>query len=391
MKNAIYIIYILFVFSGILKVKSLAVLPFDPTVVFGILVMLYMLYRAIVSTEYPKAKLIQLLIVIPFILWLIITCTYTLSKEYYLDKLLRVPLLFIAFLFPIFFLKEESDFKRLRITMNLFAIGVIIGLLMVYIAGGNSMQLYFIGSDQKIVPDYLSLGEVLGIAVLMNLYRGDIFSWIVNLSALFFMTQLGGRGPFIILIAILLFHILKSFRLSYLNIILYPTLLLVLPFLYSSFKNSKHTELLVKRIESIGDKKDSSIGERKRFVDHSLKIMTEKPFLGVGFGGFGMSYFNDDVRSYPHNIILEITCELGIIGLLLFLPFLLVNSGYALAVYFSSPNNIYACFCLAFLYVFLQTMKSSSFIDIRPFFMTMGGTTAAYLMMQRQKPSTEVA
>jgi len=40
-------------------------------------------------------------------------------------------------------------------------------------------------------------------------------------------------------------------------------------------------------------------------------------FFGIGSGGFSTLYYNKDFIWYPHNIFLEVLCELGLIGLVL--------------------------------------------------------------------------
>jgi len=43
-----------------------------------------------------------------------------------------------------------------------------------------------------------------------------------------------------------------------------------------------------------------------------------EPIKGVGFGGYAFALFGIDIRMYPHNILLELLSEGGIVGLLFF-------------------------------------------------------------------------
>lgn len=66
---------------------------------------------------------------------------------------------------------------------------------------------------------------------------------------------------------------------------------------------------------------NSGVNARLTAYEKALKIITEKPIWGVGFGGF-KNYKHDEFLNwinYPHNIILEFQVELGILGTIFFL------------------------------------------------------------------------
>lgn len=44
-------------------------------------------------------------------------------------------------------------------------------------------------------------------------------------------------------------------------------------------------------------------------------MFLDKPFMGHGFGGFGI--MTGDVRGYSHNVVTEVMCEFGLLGLIL--------------------------------------------------------------------------
>lgn len=60
----------------------------------------------------------------------------------------------------------------------------------------------------------------------------------------------------------------------------------------------------------------SSVDERVRGQDLALQMWAEKPIFGWGIGEFTVA---DSYLKYPHNLVLEILCENGIVGALLFL------------------------------------------------------------------------
>jgi O-antigen ligase len=81
--------------------------------------------------------------------------------------------------------------------------------------------------------------------------------------------------------------------------------------------------------------------------------------FGYGIGSFGIITWGEDIRLYPHNMILEIWFELGLIGLMAFFIWIV----YVLTKLRGQPNQ-YISYWLIF-YVFLNLMKSSSLVDIR--------------------------
>jgi hypothetical protein len=64
--------------------------------------------------------------------------------------------------------------------------------------------------------------------------------------------------------------------------------------------------------------------DRIMFYEGALEFWTRAPFFGIGLGGFGPLMFHLDGRFYPHNIVLQILSELGLVGLALFLPVLII-------------------------------------------------------------------
>ena len=98
-----------------------------------------------------------------------------------------------------------------------------------------------------------------------------------------------------------------------------------------------------------------------KFIVVAWDMFTEAPLIGYGFGSFGIYYSGLDGNIYPHNLVLEILSELGLIGLfifLLFCVFLLKSSTLALR----------SLFYLVCLYAFLNVLKSNNFSELRLYF-----------------------
>lgn len=59
---------------------------------------------------------------------------------------------------------------------------------------------------------------------------------------------------------------------------------------------------------------------RPEEILHAFQLIKNKPLFGNGLGGFSISYNND--RYYPHNIFLELLSEIGLIGTLILLVYI---------------------------------------------------------------------
>ena len=112
------------------------------------------------------------------------------------------------------------------------------------------------------------------------------------------------------------------------------------------------------------NQENNSFNKRLEYLLFSkTKIFENKSslILGYGLGSFSNEYDQTDRRLYPHNIIVEIVFELGLIGLLLALAFLISNS--------SSYKGFFTNLALlAALTLLINSMKSSSIVDLRLLF-----------------------
>ncbi|HBO44053.1 MAG TPA: hypothetical protein DD670_08990 [Planctomycetaceae bacterium] len=62
---------------------------------------------------------------------------------------------------------------------------------------------------------------------------------------------------------------------------------------------------------------DSSVQGRFEHYESAVEFWWERPVFGHGIGAWPMLLLRDEVRAYPHNLVLEVLVELGLLGLLL--------------------------------------------------------------------------
>jgi O-antigen ligase len=63
---------------------------------------------------------------------------------------------------------------------------------------------------------------------------------------------------------------------------------------------------------------DAAGADRLQFWRSAWETFQDHPLFGIGAGGWGMVWNKQDYRDFPHNIFLEILCEEGLVGGLLF-------------------------------------------------------------------------
>jgi O-antigen ligase len=231
--------------------------------------------------------------------------------------------------------------------------------------------------------NYLGVGRVLGIAIVILIPRLFMESKREFLVKFFFafllvgllitLLILGGRGPFIatilcLLLAFLLVggHVMTS------------TLRLVFAFLLLSAVASILSSLLpfttLYRLQFLLEipEWDVSAQGRLQRIQGAWEQITRAPIWGQGVGSF--YYYHGDPalkRDYPHNIILELAAETGIIGLSLF--FILVFNALRQirwATISNHPAQLVAVLMLV--HALLNAMVSGDLSDNRLLFVPLG-------------------
>jgi O-antigen ligase len=167
-------------------------------------------------------------------------------------------------------------------------------------------------------------------------------------------------------------------------------LCILIPFLFISslsfFEEWEFTKIIFSRFSNLieGDAFES----RGVLIQKSIEIIEAKFLFGTGYGGFGLTASGSDSRAYPHNIILEIFVETGIVGLLLFLFFFIYFFSRIFARLISHKKDVCSLdFSLCFFYFFMNALKSSSFIDLRNLFGLMGIILSYYVIEYNDKRS----
>ena len=231
----------------------------------------------------------------------------------------------LLFLSPFILVKEEKDFRAFAIAFVVFAMPLAAQMIF--------MPRYSVtvwGWTYGVKTD-IGGGWLLGMAILLLFYypftRSSSSKWILML--LCGPLLLGGlvastaRGPLVSLVfAFLVTPLVLSrtrgarakVRTTLVVLLLLVTSMVaaysLLPWMGGKFQE-KTREL--ERIAQ-GSWPGGTAGERLVFYKAALKEITERPVLGLGVGGWSVYFYGDDARGYPHNLLLLIAAEQGLVG-----------------------------------------------------------------------------
>lgn len=390
LKKVATILFILFVFSGLFK--WIKIWPIDPTVLFGALtigslILLLLLQRS--HTLY-KTEIRYLAFFGFFSLWFYASMLYSTSPSYMYTKATNFVLIIISFIIPYVTIQSEKDIKFYLYSFS--SVGLIISavLFYLYIVGGNNLyytyfKLLEYGNPLE-VPDYLVLASPIGLSMLISIFFKNNYFKLLGLFSGLTLILLSGRGPVIALIVTSLLLIIIQFKFNkkmLRNVIL---ALIIIPFLSSYLYNWKGMERLNDRMEGIGND-DKSLEIRYKLLYSSKDLFLKNPILGIGLGSFGIVVTGIDQRVSPHNFLLEIIVEQGLIGFILFMLFFIPFIIFVCRKLLFADEPIFYTLVGLFIYELINALKSSSITEHRLFFALIGICIVSYKFLKPLKKS----
>ena len=273
-----------------------------------------------------------------------ISYMYTASPDYGFRKILRFNTFAVTmFISPLLIIKSPTDSKRL-LSYFYFLLVIIIGIMLlqfvyflkwgdfaIVLAYWNRISIP--GANPIQVSRYLAIGAAMMIALLIRNRPSQSLHYFAILCVILLSIILSGsRGPLVsIIIGSIIYAILyerkhssRIFGYGILAIGTITTLLLVLPESLTQrfFDISQGSVIMTQQ----GVRRISTIATRFEFWSMSLQAWFSSItsfFLGLGAGGFSSLFIWRDWRWYPHNLFFEIIAELGLIGLVIGVLFII--------------------------------------------------------------------
>ena len=324
--------------------------------------------------------------------WMFFSVIYTPSFQYGSAKAFSFLLFnWALFFFPILLVRTEQNAIRLIAVFALLAFFVttftLVSLVQSLFSGSiiYSYRASFLGINPISFANWVGAVAIILITYLPQiekraLRRGVVITIGLLIMALFVANS---RGPLISFLASFAWYAMMRFRrtskrkvirLVLLLLLFVIIVLIVLP----EQLTSRYTDLLS---QEEGNKNYTlfTINTRIFGWKAALEMGTANLFtmmFGVGNGGFSQTIYRQDIRWYPHNMFLEVFCELGLLGLLL-LIWHLAAIGREIRLVLRQKlddrsHSLFFAFTLAAFFNFVNAQFSGDLNDNRRFWFFLG-------------------
>ena len=243
--------------------------------------------------------------------------------------------------------------KKVKLIMpSLVTLSLFLSLLIIFFYPIDQTTSYSFSIDRfshVMLSRILFYNFIIMFFYFFSLKKTDIFTLflLTTVLATIFLTALKAASIGIIIL-IIVFSIWKISQKEFattLKLFIIP-LLTAIMFIYifgSHYPNAlnRYSEITesIKKEEIIG----GSMNDRVTSIKISWELFKEKPIAGSGFGGYRgkdeSNYYRYGMQ-YPHNLVLEIISEMGILGIILF-GFIFYNILKNLQIGFNLPMLIF--------------------------------------------------
>jgi O-antigen ligase len=313
---------------------------------------------------------------------------YSPAPSYGWDKLTRFLVISgVLFFAPLILIRKTDDLRHFTLAMLICAILLSAKLLF----GVNDASLFNptghpLSSESRDVTQ-IGAGQAVGFGLLWLLFcphyslrRLSLLVSVPLLSAALIASV--ARGPILFFVAVLVpFLCLRGVRAAvtatnvWLPVLLGGLLAFAGSLDWLQQQEAAQGKFATKRAEIEEVLRGSSTptytaGRRLTLYRWALKMFVEKPVTGWGLGGWSYYVFDRDIPAYPHNLVLEIAAEEGVMGLaalgtLLFTVFLALRR-----IWRSFPDLSFIAPVFAF--SLLATMTSGDINVNRPLWLWCG-------------------
>ena len=294
--------------------------------------------------------------------------TYTTAASYGGTELIRfMGIGMLMLIAPFVIIRTENDLRRF--VMLFLGAGAILALQMILHLDDRQT-----GSANDITR--IGAGWLMGMVILLALYyhpfrrpkHNTAQAWVLVPLFSFALIASAARGPIVALLVVLILNVVTSNR-RISGIVLTMLLLGVSAYaafsVFSHVDASKYNSKLSEIVDLVEGKAASgSAVKRLTFYDETLAAIPKHLLLGSGLGSWSVFYYGTDERAYPHNLLLQIAFEQGLLGLAAWGCFLLAM-GFASFRLLRRTGTRYAVFPSLVLFCVIVSMFSGDLDDNR--------------------------
>lgn len=288
-----------------------------------VLILIFIFFGIVFLKKNIKLYKFQKTYSLVFLFWIIYLCfstIYSPSILYGTNKLLFITFYYIFGLVLMFSniaynINKHSIFMALvMLVVMYFSFGTPIEAL-----SNTNNKFYRLGSEAESNPIVLARG--LGLIIILMLFsfniRKSVISKILIISVIFitflYMFVSGSKGPALSLFLSLIFlNILFTDGIKYKLIGVVFVCLFAFSIKYFDFGDG----FLAERYLNQGSA-TSRFDQYKLIINSIVDSNPINLIFGYGLGGYSYISSGTDIRDYPHNLILEVVYELGVVGFFL--------------------------------------------------------------------------
>jgi O-antigen ligase len=377
-------VFILYIVSVNYKTDArFAWLPIDLTVVFfalGVVMGAVIIYRE--GIYLPGLTVVSLFVV--FIAWAMITILWTPSKIYAPRKLLELATLALWSIVATAMIIASRPERVRRFLLLLLVFGTVAsvdGIIQYRTTGPLA------GSASFRLENYISQARFYGMAALVAfaawLHTSPFSKRGVALMAAFVICCYGllisgGRGPILGVLAGMLLPLALGLRVADRRLVASKALvasvaLFVLMAIAVGQVAAEYSENLraLNRFETLFRKEEGGQTVRLGYWGAAWHLWLQQPVLGSGIGSWPIRYFGLDLGRHPHNLILEVLVEFGLIGLLLLSAVAIAGTRHV-SVRRLREHPLLMCAAMLCISMFLSAMTSSDITGNRNVFAMLG-------------------
>jgi O-antigen ligase len=372
--------FVLFLFAGMYKIDPrFAWFPGDITMVFLGISIVVGLVPLVRGAMFYRPGLQTVGASLLFVIWIAMSQLWSPSQVYAHEKVTYVAVVILWCLTASAVIIGSSRVRVWRFFWLLLVFGTVASL--------DHIVTFLTATGYWKIDYYLTLGRLAGLVVVVA-FAFWLRSPPLSVSGVFFLAVFalcgyvlligGGRGPTAAVAISILVPLLLSFRLPHARLVIskriIPTLgliallVLALGLLIISADDSLRT---LRRFDVLMNERGQSALDRFAFWQAAVEYWAERPFFGQGVGAFPVLYYGIDLTRHPHNIILELLMELGLIGLALFVLLVLV-AGHRIRLQRLRADPALMCAAMLCINTFVNAMSTGDLADNRNVFVMLG-------------------
>ena len=344
-----------------------------PSILFGAIIVIAIAARRALKVEtgivIPRQLIVQYLALNA---WIVFALLYSDDFEFGIVKVVEFSTITMLACFASVHIFGDITGIKSFLGMILF-----LGILLAGLCIAGVITFFRPGADEQLIgQNYLAIQHIAGLAAIITLYyfmprsHGGlrVTLWILVLMLLMgALLVTGGKGPVLtfvvttIVMASLSFrHVgLLTVRLTSKAVIIYPLVILFLGgILLAGILLAFEESAFLHRMDFLLADGNYNLAERVNNIGIAVDLFERHPLFGAGIGSFAAHAVDieeaDERMRYPHNILLEVLSELGIIGFVLiscllyssYRCFRRLQNEYERA---QEPIVLFACFIFTFL------------------------------------------